>query len=291
MQRKFKTTEDYVVDAVACLIAAAFMLLTGVPFFHVVSKAFSSETALIANKVTVYPVGFQLNTMLHVMKSDLFATSFLNSVIVTLSGTVLSLLVTAMGAYPLSKKNLPFTKPLTVLFVFTMWFSGGTVPTYLLMRKLKLTNTLLALILPSAISVYNMLLVKNYYQSLPEALEESARIDGANTFTTLFTIVLPLSLPVFATVALFLAVSLWNDYYAPMMYITRSSLKTLPVYLRDIIVDSQADTSMASADDVNLLPESVRAATIVASTLPILAVYPFVQKYFIKGVMIGAVKG
>ena len=291
MSRKMLSTEDHVVNAVSCLIAGIFLLLTGVPFFHVVSKAFSSETALIANRITVYPIGFQLDTISYVLTSDLFTTSFLNSILVTIGGTALSLLVTAMGAYPLSKRRLPFSKPLTILFVFTMWFSGGTVPTYLLMRKLKLVNNLLVLVLPAAINVYNTLLVRNYYQSLPEALEESARIDGANSFTILFRIVFPLSLPVFATIALFLAVGLWNDYYSPMIYITRSSLKTLPVYLRDIIVNSQADTSMASADDVNILPEGVRSATIVASTLPILIVYPFVQKYFMKGVMIGAVKG
>lgn len=291
MSRKMLSTEDHVVNTVSCLIAGVFLLMTGVPFFHVLSKAFSSETALIANRITVYPIGFQLDTISYVLHSELFNTSFMNSILVTLLGTVLSLLVTAMGAYPLSKRNLPFSKPLTILFVFTMWFSGGTVPTYLLMRQLKLTNNLMVLILPAAINVYNMLLVKNYYQSLPEALEESARIDGANSFTILFRIVFPLSLPVFATIALFLSVGLWNDYFSPMIYITRSSLKTLPVYLRDIIVNSQADTSMATADDVNVLPEGVRAATIVASTVPILVVYPFVQKYFMKGVMIGAVKG
>lgn len=288
---KMKSTEDRAVDAIACLIGALFLLLTGIPFFNIVSKAFSSETALISNRITIYPIGFQLDTLRYVLRSDLFTTSFINSVLVTVCGTALSLLTTAMSAYPLSKRNLPFSKPLTILFVFTMWFSGGTVPTYLLMRQLKLTNTLLVLILPAAINVYNTLLVRNYYQSLPEVLEESARIDGANSFTILFRIVFPLSLPVFATISLFLAVGLWNDYYAPMMYITRSSLRTLPVYLRDIIVNSQADLSMVSADDVNLLPEGVRAATIVASMLPILIIYPFVQKYFMKGVMIGAVKG
>ena len=291
MVKRIRITEDSIVNAVACCIAALFLLLTGVPFFHVVSKAFSSETALIANRVTVFPIGLQFDTLLHVVRSSFFGTSFVNSVLVTLAGSLISLVVTAMGAYPLSKSQLPLRKPLTILFVFTMWFSGGTVPTYLLMRQLRLTNTLFALILPAAINVYNLLLVKNYYQSIPDALEESAKIDGAGAWTTLFLIVLPLSLPVFATVSLFLAVGLWNDYYAPMMYLTRSALKTLPVYLRDIIVDSQADTAMASADDIHLLPEGVRSATIVASTLPILLVYPFVQKYFLKGVMIGAVKG
>lgn len=201
------------------------------------------------------------------------------------------MIVTAMAGYALSKRNLPWMKTITVIFVFTMWFNGGMVPRYLLMSQLQLTNTFWALILPAAISVYNLLLVKNYCETIPSSLEESAWIDGAGQARTLFTIVIPLSYPVLATITLFMAVSLWNDYYNPMIYITRSSMKTLQVYLRDIIVESQSDTTMISADDINLLPEGVRAASIIASTVPILLIYPFLQKYLIKGIMIGAVKG
>lgn len=291
MHRKIHSREDIIVDSLACLIGLIFLLLTGIPFLHVLSKAFSSETALIANRVTIIPSGFQTGTIRHVLTSPMFIHSFLHSVLVTVSGTLLSVIVTAMAGYALSKRNLPWMKAITVIFVFTMWFNGGMVPRYLLMSQLQLTNTFWALILPAAISVYNLLLVKNYCETIPSSLEESAWIDGAGQARTLFTIVIPLSYPVLATITLFMAVSLWNDYYNPMIYITRSSMKTLQVYLRDIIVESQSDTTMISADDINLLPEGVRAASIIASTVPILLIYPFLQKYLIKGIMIGAVKG
>ena len=224
----------------------------------------------------------------------MFRLSLKNSVLVLAAGTALSMLVTALAAYPLSKRTLPHHRLLMLIFVFTMWFSGGMVPTYLLMQRLKLTNTLAALYLPGVISVYNMLILKNYYEALPDSLEESARIDGASNLTTLFRIVLPLSMPVLATVCLFTAVGLWNDFFSAMMYNTRANLKTLAQYLQEIVAESQTDTSMVrSADDMleNIIPEGVRAATIIASTVPILAVYPFLQKHFVKGVLIGAVKG
>ena len=291
MHRRIHSREDIIVDSMACLIGLIFLLLTGIPFLHVLSKAFSSETALIANRVTIIPSGFQTGTIRHVLTSPMFIHSFLHSVLVTVSGTLLSVIVTAMAGYALSKRTLPWMKGITVIFVFTMWFNGGMVPRYLLMSQLQLTNTFWALILPAAISVYNLLLVKNYCETIPSSLEESAWIDGAGQARTLFTIVIPLSYPVLATITLFMAVSLWNDYYNPMIYITRSSMKTLQVYLRDIIVESQSDTTMISTDDINLLPEGVRAASIIASTVPILLIYPFLQKYLIKGIMIGAVKG
>ena len=291
MHRRIHSREDIIVDSLACLIGLIFLLLTGIPFLHVLSKAFSSETALIANRVTIIPSGFQTGTIRHVLTSPMFIHSFLHSVLVTVSGTLLSVVVTAMAGYALSKRTLHWMKGITVIFVFTMWFNGGMVPRYLLMSQLQLTNTFWALILPAAISVYNLLLVKNYCETIPSSLEESAWIDGAGQARTLFTIVIPLSYPVLATITLFMAVSLWNDYYNPMIYITRSSMKTLQVYLRDIIVESQSDTTMISTDDINLLPEGVRAASIIASTVPILLIYPFLQKYLIKGIMIGAVKG
>lgn len=289
-----KTGEDRFVDAVVYSILTLCLAVTLVPFLNVLSKAFSSETALVANRVTVYPIGFQTHTMRYVLSSAMFRLSLKNSVLVLAAGTALSMLVTALAAYPLSKRTLPHHRLLMLIFVFTMWFSGGMVPTYLLMQRLKLTNTLAALYLPGVISVYNMLILKNYYEALPDSLEESARIDGASNLTTLFRIVLPLSMPVLATVCLFTAVGLWNDFFSAMMYNTRANLKTLAQYLQEIVAESQTDTSMVrSADDMleNIIPEGVRAATIIASTVPILAVYPFLQKHFVKGVLIGAVKG
>lgn len=286
-----RTPQDWAVDIVAYSLAVLMILVTAVPLMNVLSKAFSSETALVANQITAYPIGFQLATMKYVLQSDLFLRSFGNSIFVTLLGSALNLAVTLLAAYPLSKRTLLFQKPLLILFVFTMWFNGGMIPTYLVIKQFKMVNSFLALILPGAIGVYNLLIVKNYFESLPDALEESARVDGAGIFTTFFRVVLPLSKPVIATILLFVAVSFWNDYFSPMIYITRTNLKTLPVYLRDMIVESQTDVTRSALDDQNLIPEGIRSATIVASTLPILIVYPFLQKHFVKGVLIGAVKG
>lgn len=289
-----KTREDVAVDVFVYVVMTVYLVVTLVPFLNVLAKAFSRESALISGQVTVYPIGFQLNTMRYVLSSSLFRTAFGNSLIVLVAGTVLTMLVTALAAYPLSKRTLPHHRGLMLVFVFTMWFGGGMVPTYLTMRDLGLTNTLAVLYLPGAINVYNMLLIKNYFEALPESLEESARIDGARNLTILVRIVLPLSLPVLATVCLFTAVGLWNDYFSAMMYNTRTNLKTLAQYLQEIVAESQSDTSMVvSADDAleNIIPEGVRSATIIASTVPILVVYPFLQKHFVKGVMIGAVKG
>ena len=290
---KNKTAGDWFLDSFVYL----FLIIMGtamlLPLANVISKSVSEEWAINSGKVGIFPVGFQLDTLRQVVSSDIFIRAFTVSVGVTVVGTVLSILLTAVTAYPLSKRHLPGISFVMVLFVFTMLFSGGMIPNYLLMRNLNLINNLWALILPGMISVFIMLIIKSYYENLPEALEESARIDGAKTYTILFRIILPLSMPVIATISLFYAVGFWNDFFNPMLYINDTSLKTLQLYLRDVVMD--ADTSNAankSVDDMmNMSPEGIRAATVVASTVPILCVYPFLQKYFIKGVLIGSVKG
>ena len=288
-----KTIEDHIVDAVVWILTIFMLLVTLIPLMNVFSKAFSSNTHLIANTVGIWPRGFQTDTMKSVITSSMFWTSFTNSVLVMVGGTILSLVVTSMAAYSLAHLNLPLRKPIMLLFVFTMLFSAGTVPSYLAMKNLALTNTLWSLILPAAANCYNMLLVINYFATIPVALEESAHLDGAGIVVVFVQIMIPLALPVLATVCLFTAVELWNNYFRPMLYNTRTNLKTLAQYLYDIIMDSQMDMSQGkTADDMmNVVTDGIRSATIVASTLPILSVYPFLQKYFIKGVMIGAIKG
>lgn len=273
------------------LIALGIIML--LPLLNVLSKSVSEEWAITSGKVGILPVGFQLDTLKEVISSSMFIRAFCVSVGVTVVGTAISILMTALTAYPLSKRNLPGISFIMVLFIFTMLFSGGLIPNYLLMRQLHLINNLWVLILPGMISVFNMLVIKSYYESLPEALEESARIDGAKTYTILFRIILPLSMPVIATIALFYAVGFWNDYFGPMIYINDTALKTLQLYLQDVVMDASAANAVnKSVDDLmNMSPEGIRAATVVASTVPILFVYPFLQKYFIKGVLIGSVKG
>lgn len=290
---KNRTAGDWFLDSFVYLFLIIMGMAMLLPLANVFSKSVSEEWAIISGKVGIFPVGFQLDTIRQVISSNIFIRAFTVSVGVTVVGTVLSILLTAVTAYPLSKRHLPGISFVMVLFVFTMLFSGGMIPNYLLMRNLNLINNLWALILPGMISVFNMLIIKSYYENLPEALEESARIDGAKTYTILFRIILPLSMPVIATISLFYAVGFWNDFFNPMLYINDTSLKTLQLYLRDVVMD--ADTSNAankSVDDLmNMSPEGIRAATVVASTVPILCVYPFLQKYFIKGVLIGSVKG
>ncbi|WP_245237195.1 carbohydrate ABC transporter permease [Paenibacillus ihuae] len=293
MERLTKRTKgDLVLDTAVYF----FLILLGVimllPLINVLSKAISAEWAITSGKVGILPVGFQLDTMKEVISSSTFIRAFGVSVGVTVVGTVISILMTALTAYPLSKR-LPGIPFIMVLFIFTMLFSGGLIPNYLLMRQLHLINNLWVLILPGMISVFNLLVIKSYYESLPEALEESARIDGAKTYTILFRIILPLSMPVIATIALFYAVGFWNDYFGPMIYINDTALKTLQLYLQDVVMDASAANAVnKSVDDLmNMSPEGIRAATVVASTVPILFVYPFLQKYFIKGVLIGSVKG
>lgn len=290
---KKRTAGDWLLDSFVYLFLIIMGLAMLLPLANVFSKSVSEEWAIVSGKVGILPVGFQLDTLRQVVSSDIFIRAFMVSVGVTLVGTLLSILMTAVTAYPLSKRHLPGISFVMVLFVFTMLFNGGMIPNYLLMRNLNLINNLWALILPGMISVFNLLVIKSYYENLPEALEESARIDGAKTYTILFQIILPLSMPVIATISLFYAVGFWNDFFNPMLYINDTSLKTLQLYLRDVVMD--ADTSNAankSIDDLmNMSPEGIRAATVVASTVPILCVYPFLQKYFIKGVLIGSVKG
>lgn len=288
-----KTIGDYVLDGGIYVFLILYGLATLLPFANVLSKSISEEWAITSGKVGIFPRGFQLDTMQFVVTNDQFLRALLISAAVTAIGTLASLLVTALTAYPLSKRHLPGMGVIIILFIFTMMFSGGIIPNYLLIRQLGLINDLGSLIYPALISVFNMLVVKSYFESLPESLEESAKLEGARNYAILFRIILPLSGPVLATVGLFYAVSFWNDYFNPMLYINSTSLKPLQLYLQDIVMN--ADTSSAlnqSADDLMNVPaEAVRSATVIASTIPILLVYPFLQKYFIKGVLIGSVKG
>ncbi|WP_256256605.1 carbohydrate ABC transporter permease [Paenibacillus sp. BC26] len=290
---RHKKAGDYVLDIGIYCILTFMGLITLLPFANVLSKSVSEEWAIVAGKVGVFPRGFQLDTMRFVVTSDQFIHSFLISAFVTIVGTLASILFTAMTAYPLSKRELPGMGVLIVLFIFTMMFSGGIIPNYLLLRELGMLNHLSSLILPALISVFNLLVVKSYFESLPPSLEESAKLDGAKNIGILFRILLPLSGPVLATVGLFYAVYYWNDYFNPMLYINSTSLKPLQLYLQDIVMNADTSTALSmSADDMMNVPaEGIRAATVIASTIPILLVYPFLQRYFIKGVLIGSVKG
>ncbi len=279
------------------IILSLFGVITLYPCLNVVAKAFSSQGYVISGQVYLIPKGFQLDTISYVLSKPEFLNSFKISVFVTIFGTLFAMFLTVLTAYPLSKPTLRGRKFFLGIFVFIMLFGAGMVPNYILYRSLHLTNTIWALIFSGAFSVFNLFIVKNYYESLPETVEEAARIDGASNMKILFQIVLPMSLPVVATVTLFYGVSYWNNYFAGVMYITDPSLKSLQQYLYDLItlamntVDSTGVAVDGAENLANITGEVVRSATIVVSTIPILVLYPFLQKYFVKGVTIGSVKG
>lgn len=267
-------------------------IITLLPFVNLIAKSLSSEAAVISGKVGLLPVGFQLDTYRYVLQNAMFLNALKTSVLVTVIGTLLSLTLTTVTAYPLSKVRLRGRKWLLLMFVFTMLFSGGLIPTYLLMHNLHLVNTLPVLFLPGMVNVFNMLIIKNYFEGLPDALEESAKLDGAGHIRIMFYVMLPLSLPVLATIALFFAVQYWNDYFAAMIYITDPELKPLQLFLKELYVSSGGEFLKNNVDAaLNTTPQSIQASSIMLATIPILVVYPFLQKYFVKGVLVGSVKG
>ncbi|WP_371860722.1 carbohydrate ABC transporter permease [Paenibacillus elgii] len=277
----------------------AFFVLLGLttmfPFLNLIAKSLSSEEAVVSGRVTLLPVDWQIGTYRYVMSQSLFLASFQVSVFVTVAGTLLALFMTTLAAYPLSKPRLHGRKWFILMYIFTMLFSGGLIPTYLLMQSLQLIDKLPVLFLPAMISVYNMLIIKNYFESLPDSLEESAKLDGAGNLTILWRITLPLSLPVLATIALFYAVAFWNDYFASLIYINTPENKPLQLYLKELFVSS-SDTFLQLGAHLNVdaamntSPQAIQAASILLATVPILLVYPFLQNYFVKGVLVGSVK-
>lgn len=288
-----KTGEEKAIGVVVYTLLALFALSTLYPFVNILAKAFSSYEANITGNVFMWPRGFQTQTMLNVVGKRQFWMAFWVSLRVAGIGTLLSLTVSGAAAYALSRPRLRGRTALTVLFVFTMMFSGGMVPTYLVIRSLKLINKLASIYLPAAVSVYNLLIMKSAFESVPPSLEESALIDGASNFTVFRKIMLPVVMPTLAAVSLFLAVGFWNEYWSAMLYITSNDLKPIQLYLLDIVNFAMDTSNINSAEGIMALtdaPQAIRAATIIATTIPVLLLYPFVQKYFVKGVMIGSVK-
>lgn len=282
---------DRVMIAVIYVVLALLAVATLYPFVNIIAKAFSGFSANSQGRVFLLPVDFQLGTFKRVVLSGKYLGAAWVSARVTLAGTLLSITLSSFAAFALSHRRLRGRSFFTVLFVFTMMFSGGIVPGYMLMRALNLLNTIWVLFLPGAVSVYNMLVMKSSFEALPPSLEESAHIDGAGGFRTFFFIVVPVSLPTYAAVALFLSVGYWNSYTSAALYITKQAYKPLQMYLVDII--DYASDPLRSIDDTVMSvdsPSGVQSCAMLAATIPVLLVYPFLQKYFVKGIMLGSVK-
>ena len=266
-------------------------LICLLPYMHIIAKSFSANNAVVAGKVAFWPVGFRLDVYKYVMKDHLFWNAFGNSVFVTVVGTVLSMAVTVLTAYPLSKPGFRGRKLILLFYVFSMLFYGGTVPIYIFMQTLGLLNTLWSIIIPFIVSQYNMFVLKTFFEGLPSAIEESARIDGAGHMRILLSIVLPLSLPSLATIGLFYAVGYWNNYYHAMLFITKPAFKPMQLYLYELISTATRIDELDPELAMSLSSSSVQAGSILVGTLPILIAYPFAQKYFVTGLTIGSVKG
>ncbi|CAN7378848.1 carbohydrate ABC transporter permease [Paenibacillus sp. LjRoot56] len=261
------------------------------PFIHVAAKAFSSEAHVLAKDILLWPKGITTISFEYVLSNKQFYYSFGNSVFIAIVGTIISMALTVLAAYPLSRKGLPYTRFMMLLFVITMFFNGGLIPTYLVVKQVGLLNSLWSLILPTALAPFNMILIRNFFMGVPDSLEESARMDGASNLRILTSIYLPLSVPALATVGMFYAVGYWNAFFQAMMYITDRQLMPLQMFLLQLVTDEKSADLVVNDVFREVTPETIRAAAILCAVVPILFVYPFIQRYFVKGVMLGAVKG
>lgn len=263
-----------------------------IPFIHVLAKSLSSSAAVTAGKVGFLPIGIQFDNYSFIFNQSQFLNSIIVSLIVTTLGTLSCLIITIMAAYPLSKQEFRGRKFILILYVFSMLFYGGIVPNYMLVKYLGLIDTIWAMIIPYLIIQFNLLVVKTFFEELPESVEESAKIDGASHFTILFRIIIPMSTPVIATIGLFSLVTYWNNFFHPLLFISTPSLKPLSLYLYEMITSANDILSRQSLDDqMKISTGGVVSTTIMVSAMPIIILYPFVQKFLVKGLTLGSVKG
>jgi putative aldouronate transport system permease protein len=294
LPRRIRPTRGYrVFQVVNTLILTGVVVVTLYPFLNIVARSLSDEGYIIAGKVNLIPRGFNLTGYRLVMRDPLFWTNYRNTVVYTLAGTFIAMVLTTCYAYVLSKKHLRGRTLLVWVAVFTMFFNGGLIPNYVLVTSLGLKNTIWAIALPNAISVFNLLVMKAFFEALPVELEEAAAVDGLDTYGTLWRIVLPLSKAVLATILLFYAVYFWNSWFQAFLYMDRLDLFPVSVYLRNLIAGATGTQSMGGVADADQVQAAatIQAVTIVLTVVPILGVYPFLQRYFVSGVMLGAVKG
>ena len=283
---KLKENTGYKVFLVVnTIIMILISVATLFPFVYLVAQSLSSEKEIISGNVTLIPKGFNLKTYIYVITEGEFIKYYKNTILYTVVGTTLSLAFSSMLAYPLSKKELKATKILTPFVIFTMYFGGGMIPNYILVVKLGLNNTMAAFILPMMISTYYVLLMKSFFASTPKDLEEAGELDGLNKFGVFIRIVLPLSKPIIATMTLFYAVMYWNNWFQAFLYL-RKEKWPVAYYLQTIIRGSTA----TGDQDAQKVASNVRSCSMVLTVLPIIMVYPFIQKYYVQGMMLGGVK-
>ncbi|UUZ91512.1 carbohydrate ABC transporter permease [Paenibacillus sp. P25] len=284
---------DRTFDIVNIAFLILFLFLSLVPLLHIISVSLSSNAPILTGRVTIFPVDLNFEAYSHVLMDPMMLHSLGYSIFLTILFTVICIVMTIAAAYPLTKTELKGRKFFMYLIVVTMFFSGGIIPEYILVKRLHLINTTWSLILPQMINPFYLIILITFFNSIPKSLEESAELDGSDHVGTLIRIMLPLSMPIVATLGLFYAVNRWNGFIDTLFYITDPKLYPLQLKLYQLIVNSQItdQLQMEGSQIVQVLPESLKAASIMFATVPILIIYPWLQKYFVSGIMVGAVKG
>lgn len=295
-KKSIKVSKSYrLFQLINVCILVSLSLATLYPLVHVVMASLSDGNALLAHRgLLFWPVGkTNVNAFESVLNNPNILTGYKNTLFVLLVGTTFQVSMTALGAYVLSRQKFILKTPIMLMIVFTMFFEGGIIPFFFVVKNLHLTNSLWAMIIPFSVSAYNLIIMRTAFAAIPVSLEESARLDGASHWTILLRIILPLSKPVIAVMVLYYGVGIWNGWFWASVFIRPRELFPLQLVLREILIanDTSTMTAGTASLDIESVSETIKYATIVVSTLPILVIYPFLQKYFVKGVMIGAVKG
>lgn len=288
--KRRKSAEDWIVDIFAYTLVAILAITIILPFMQVITISMSPANVVNKTGFHLFPTAFSFEGYKKIATDANFWNSYLITIARSVIGTVCCVLVTVLTAYPLARTNLPYRRGIMMFIVFTMYFSGGMIPKYLLIKELGLRNNFLVYILPCLVTGFALIITRNFFMSLPEALEESAKIDGASNWRVLFGIYLPLSMPVVATISLWYCVSHWNSWTDNMLYVTEKSLFVLQYVLQTILISGQT-ADMEQVMDVAVHTETMKMAALVLSLIPIVCTYPFLQKYFVKGMMVGSVKG
>ena len=287
-----KSTSRKIFEIFNTLFMIAFSAITLYPFLYVLAASLSRDDFFLSGNFGIIPDGINFDAYKAVLSYPMLGRSYLNTILYTVVGTAINLVLTILGAYPLARKDLKGKKLITFLIVFTMFFSGGLIPNYLVVQNTGLYDTFWAMVIPNAIATWNLILMRTYFQSIPAEIEEAALIDGYGYFSILVKIIVPLSVPSIATVGLFYAVAHWNSYFNALLYLQSKELYPVQILLRQIVIQNSTDdiTNSATMGGV-MFAENIKYATIIITALPIICVYPFIQKYFIKGIMVGSVKG
>lgn len=277
---------------------SAFALLTMYPLLNLLAVSLSGPVPVRLGKVFLYPIDMQIRSYTYMLQQSIFWRAFRFTALITVIYLALAVFFTAIIAYPISKKDFKLKNPVTVMIVITMFFQGGMIPEFILNKALGLYDTMWVLIIPGAISTWSLLILRNFFMTIPDSIEESALIDGANEMQILIRIIIPISLPIMATITLWYAVSEWNSFYQCIIFTVKPELRTLQVALRSLLLGDEQLSGLLSDTQTNrdrnnllMTPQSVKAVAIILATVPILLVYPFLQKYFVKGIMVGSLKG